>query len=198
MLPRSLEEFIGALKKLPGIGGKTAERLGFYLLSQDDSLSLEIASVFQNLKKGLVTCEVCGNIGSESPCPICSDAGRDQKSICVVENVIDLYVIEETHSYHGLYHVLGGVIDPLNGVAPADLNLHALIERVKKNNIRELVFATSPTTEGDTTAMYIMEFLKENPVRFTYLARGIPVGTDLQYAGSRSLARAILSREEWK
>ena len=195
MVSESLKQFIKHFSKLPGIGYKTSERLGFYLISQPEEFSSELAAAIVNLKKNSKTCSNCGNISDTDPCCICSDSFRDKSIICIVENPIDLYYIESTGSFHGYYHVLGGVISPLEGVTPKDLSIDKLLENIKTGLIKEIIFATSPTTEGDTTALYIKEMIADRNIRLTHLARGIPVGTGLQYAGNNSIIQAFQSRD---
>jgi recombination protein RecR len=198
MFPRYLSHFIKVFSKLPGIGYKSSERLGFYLLSQPQEYSVILTEAILDLKRNTKICSLCGNISESDPCHICNDGTRDNKIICIVEKPIDIYYIESTNSFKGLYHVLGGIISPLNGITPKDLKITEFLERLKKLPVDEVLFATSPTTEGDTTALYIKEIIKSLPIRFTHLARGIPVGTGLQYAGCGSLSQAIIGREELK
>lgn len=197
MIPKKLGDFIRYFSRLPGIGNKTSERIGFFLVTQKDPGFVQaLADSIRELKEGTKVCSECGGISDDDPCDICSDRSRDRSTICVVENALDIYYIEPTNSYKGLYHVLGGVISPLNGVLPKDLRIEELLKRIKDNHVQELLFATSATTEGDTTILYIKELVKG--VKITHLARGIPVGTGLQYAGNSSLVQAIRSREEVK
>lgn len=196
MLPKKLEEFIRYFSRLPGVGSKTSERIGFYLVTQDPGFVRALGDAIRDLKEGIKICSICGGISDDDPCHICGDHSRDHSTICVVENALDIYYMESTNSYRGLYHVLGGVISPLNGVLPKNLRIDELVERVKNNSVKELLFATSATTEGDTTLLYIKDLVQG--VKITHLARGIPVGTGLQYAGNSSLVQAIRSREEVK
>jgi recombination protein RecR len=198
MLPHNLSHFIKIFSKLPGIGYKTSERLGFYILSQTEEYSNQLAESIVNLKRKIKVCSICGNISETDPCLVCTEHSRDRHILCIVEKPIDIYYMESTNSYKGLYHVLGGVISPLNGITPKDLRITELITRMKDLPVDEILFATSPTTEGDTTALFIKELLKDIHIKFTHLARGIPVGTGLQYAGSNSLSQAIKGREEIK
>jgi recombination protein RecR len=196
MFPKNLGQFIRLFSRLPGIGVKTSERLGFYILSQPKEFADSLSDAIHFLKEKAKLCSLCGNISEDDPCVLCTDTHRDQSVICVVENAMDIYSIEATHIYQGLYHVLGGVISPLDGIMPKDLKIESLLKRIQGSSIKEIIFATSPTTEGDTTALYIKEMLKGKNIRMTHLARGIPVGTALQYAGNTSLLQAIRSREE--
>jgi recombination protein RecR len=195
MIPENLKQFIQQFSKLPGIGYKTSERLGFYIISRPELFSEELSDAILSLKKNSKICSLCGNISDSDPCGICSDPYRDKALLCIVEQPVDIYYIESTDSYKGLYHVLGGLISPLDGISPKNLAIDSLIQKVRSGSIKEIIFATSPTTEGDTTALYIKEFLKESNIKTTHLARGIPVGTGLQYAGNTSIQQAIKNRE---
>lgn len=196
MLPENLNEFIHHFSRLPGIGRKTAERLGFYILSQSEDYAEDIAESIRNLKTESRICSRCGNISDSDPCFICRDASREDSTVCVVETAMDIYFIEESGGFKGKYHVLGGLISPLDGMTPDVLNFKQLDERIRSDQVKELIVATSPTTEGDTTALYIKEMYSGLGVRVTHLARGIPIGTGLQFAGSQSISQAIKHREE--
>ena len=196
MYPENLSKFIQQFSRLPGVGAKSSERLGFYILSQPEEFARSLSESIIRLKMDSVFCSSCGNLSVMDPCGICTDKTRDDSIICVVEHPSDIYYIETTNCFHGLYHVLGGILSPLNGVSPEDLRINELIQRVKKLSVTEILFATSATTEGDTTALFIKNILQPTKIKFTHLARGIPVGTNLQYAGSGSLSQAIRSREE--
>jgi recombination protein RecR len=198
MLPESIENFVRSFSKLPGIGKKTAEKLGFYILTKPRAFSDNLAASIVELKEKTRECSVCGNISDSDPCPICSDAGRDGKLLCVVESALDIYIVEETKTYHGKYFVLGGLLSPLDGITPDSLGFDRLKRNAVENGVGEVGVALSPTTEGDTTALYIRELFQGADVRVTNLARGIPIGADLQYAGSLSIAQAIRNREELK
>ncbi len=198
MLPGNILQFVRSFSKLPGIGAKTAERLGFSIISKPMEYAEELARALIELKQNSHTCQICGNLDMTDPCMICGNSHRDTRMICVVETAVDLYSIEDTRAYKGLYHVLGGVIDPLHGVTPQSLNIDSLARRIGELKVNEIIFATSPTTEGDTTALYIREMLQGKGLEFTHLARGIPVGTDLQYAGNNSISQAIMNRDKWK
>ncbi|MCD6291191.1 MAG: recombination protein RecR, partial [Anaerolineae bacterium] len=167
-----------------------------YLLRASDDVALELADALRDLKTRLTFCERCYNITETSPCPICSDPTRDQGLICVVEEPLDVVAIERTHEYHGLYHVLHGVISPVDGIGPDDLKIPELLARVEKGPIREIVLATNPNLEGEATAMYIARLLKPLGIRVTRLARGLPVGGDLEYADEVTLSRALEGRRE--
>lgn len=196
MFYKNLSNFIQSFSRLPGIGAKTSERLGFYILSQSIDFANHLSESILNLKKNSVICSICGNLYDQDPCYICSDPSRLNDILCVVENPIDIYFMEMTNSFKGVYHVLGGLLSPLNGVTPKDLRINELFNRLNHASIKEILFATSPTTEGDSTALYIKEMLKDKDIKLTHLARGIPVGTGLQYASHNSLIQAIKGREE--
>ncbi len=198
MISKDLSNFISCFSKLPGIGYKTSERLGWFILSQPYEFAKQLSDSIIILKENSHICSICGNISDSDPCNICNNSSRDRTLLCVVENALDINYIESTNKFYGIYHVLGGVISPLNGVTPEDLKINGLIERVMKMNIKEIIFATSPTTEGDTTILYIKELLTNYDIKLSHLPRGIPVGTGLQYAGIGSLSQALKSREEIK
>lgn len=196
-LPKSIQNLIDELAKLPGIGPKSAARICFYLLSQDSHESANLAQAAADLKKNLKKCSVCYNYGQTEPCEICSDEEREKETICVVEEPLDVIAIEKT-GYRGLYHVLGGAISPISGISPEDLTVSELVSRVKSGGrkIKEVIFATNPTLEGEATAVYISDRLKATNVKITRLARGLPVGGDLEYADEMTLARSLEGRKE--
>jgi recombination protein RecR len=190
----ALERLIETLAKMPGLGRKSASRLAYYLLKADTSFVQGLANDLVQLKERVKNCPVCGNYTEEVPCRICTDAGRDRSQLCVVEEAKDLLSIELTRHYRGLYHVLMGVISPIDGVGPANLRIESLLARVREGGIREVIVATNPTVEGDTTAVYLSGLLKSLPVTVTRLALGLPVGGDLEYADRLTLARALEGR----
>jgi len=190
----SLERIIESLSKLPGLGRKSASRLAYYLLRADSGFVEGLARDLRDLKDKVKSCPICGNYTEEIPCRICSDPQRDRATLCVVEEPKDLLSVESTHQYQGLYHVLMGVISPIDGVGPDSLRVDSLMARVAKEGIREVIIATNPTVEGDTTAVYLAGRLKELPVTVTRLALGLPVGGDLEYADRLTLARALEGR----
>jgi recombination protein RecR len=198
MYPPNIENFIKIFSKLPGIGPKSSERIAFYLLYQPEEFVMKLSEAIKMIKKGTKRCSICGNIDVKDPCSFCSDPRRDDSKICVVETPLEIYFIESTNLYNGLYHCLGGVISPLQGITPEKLSIGKLLERVNSGKVRELIFALSATLEGDTTVLYIKELLKNKDVKITTLARGIPVGTGLQYAGINSILQAFKGREEVK
>ncbi len=191
-----VSRLIDAFTRLPGIGPKTAARLTFFLLRAPEEHALELADALRDLKTRITFCERCHNIAEGSPCPICADESRDQGLICVVEEPLDVLAIERTREYRGLYHVLHGVISPVDGVGPDDLKIAELLDRVKAEPIREVILATNPNLEGEATAMYIARLLAPFDVRVTRLARGLPVGGDLEYADEVTLTRALEGRRE--
>jgi recombination protein RecR len=190
----ALERIIESLSRLPGLGRKSASRLAYYLLRADNAFVQALARDLSELKEKIKSCPVCGNYTEEIPCRICSDLQRDRSTVCVVEEPKDLLSVESTHQYHGLYHVLMGVISPIDGVGPESLRVESLLARVAKEGIREVIIATNPTVEGDTTAVYLASRLKQLPVTVTRLALGLPVGGDLEYADRLTLARALEGR----
>jgi len=189
-----LENAVNQLSKLPGVGRKSALKLALYLLRQDTKQVNDFAQSILNMKNEVKYCKVCKNISDSDICQICSDPSRDGSTVCVVETIKEVMLIEETEQYKGLYHVLGGVISPMEGIKPSDLEIESLIERVSKGDISEIVFALSPTMEGDTTAYYIARKLSDSGVKITTIARGISIGDELQYSDSVTLGRSILDR----
>ena len=189
-----LERAVGEFSKLPGIGRKTALRLVLHLLKQSESSVDGFADAVSHVRKDIKYCRVCHNISDTEVCPICSDARRDAATVCVVENIQDVMAVENTQTYHGLYHVLGGIISPMDGVGPADLEINSLVERVAKGDIREVILALSSTMEGDTTNFYISRLLKPYHVEVSVIARGISVGNELEYTDEVTLGRSIVNR----
>ncbi|MBI3989858.1 MAG: recombination protein RecR [candidate division NC10 bacterium] len=192
----TLSRLIGELLKLPGIGPKTAQRLAFYLLkvSKEDVFALSQAIV--DVKEKLKFCPVCFNIAEEELCAICRDPGRDSSTLCVVEEANDLLAVEKTREFKGLYHVLGGIISPLEGRGPERLNAKELLHRLERGTVKEVILATNPTAEGEATAMYLSRLLKPLGVKMTRIARGLPMGGDLEYADEVTLAKALEGRRE--
>jgi recombination protein RecR len=193
-VPEPVTKLIEAFSRLPGIGPKTASRLTYYLLRAPDELTDSLAEAVRGLKENLTFCGVCGNITIENPCPICADARRDQKTIAVVEEPLDLLAIERTGGYQGVYHVLNGAISPVNGIGPDDLRIRELVARVDGGSVLEVIIATNPGQEGDATAMYISGRLANKGVKITRLARGLPVGGDIEYVDPVTLMRALQGR----
>lgn len=190
LLEKAVEEF----SRFPGIGRKTSLRLVLHLLRQPVERAEAFADAVQRVRKDIKYCRVCHNISDTDVCPICSDARRDATTVCVVENVQDVMAVENTQQYDGLYHVLGGVISPMDGIGPSDLQIDSLVKRVAQGEIKEVVLALSSTMEGDTTNFYISRQLKPYPVKLTVIARGISVGNELEYTDEVTLGRSILNR----
>ncbi len=193
-----LENAVNQFSKLPGVGRKSALRLALYLLHQDKEQVNDFAQSILLMKNEVKYCKVCKNISDSDVCQICSDPKRDATTVCVVETIKEVMLVEETEQYHGLYHVLGGVISPMDGIKPSDLEIESLVERVACGGIKEIVFALSPTMEGDTTAYYIARKLNDFDIKITTIARGISVGDELQYSDSVTLGRSILDRTEYR
>lgn len=198
ILPAPIQNMIDALARLPGIGPKTASRLTFFLLNAPDSLSQDLAEALRALKTATGYCQVCFNITSagRTECEICANPERDQDVICVVEEPLDVLAMERTDGFRGRYHVLGGALSPIEGIGPEDLKIRPLLERVRAGGIREVILATNPSLEGDATAMYLRQQLAPLGVTVTRLARGLPVGGDLEYADQSTLLRALAGRQE--
>jgi recombination protein RecR len=195
--PPSLERLLHELEKLPGIGPRTAQRLAFHLLKQPPEATRSLSSALVEARTKLHPCQDCFNLTEDTLCRICTMSTRDKTSILVVEDPSDVVAFERTHEYHGLFHVLGGTLSPLEGRGPQDLTLDALVARVKKNsNLREIIVATDPTVEGDSTALYIQQLLKGVHVKVTRLARGMPSGGDVEYADESTLLKALEGRRE--
>lgn len=197
ILPASLENLIAQLSSFPGIGPKSAERLAFYLLKQPEEELNNFSRVLTELKKGIKNCSACHNFTTADLCPICADKNRDQHKICVVSEPLDVVAIEKTHEFDGVYHVLQGAISPLDGIGPEDLTIEQLLKRVREKKIREIILATSPTTEGEATSLYISKLLKPAGIKVTRIARGLPIGGDLEYADQATLSRALEGRKEY-
>lgn len=189
-----LEEGVDALSSLPSIGKKTALRLALFLLKQEPEFTEEISNALMKMRRDMRECKHCHNMSDTEECGICADKRRDQQVICLVESIRDIIAIEETHQYRGVYHVLGGLISPIEGIGPADLNIDSLVSRVQEGEVRELIMAVSPTIEGDTTIYYISRKLQDLPVKISTIARGVAFGGDLEYADELTLGRSILAR----
>ena len=191
-----LERAVGEFSRLPGIGRKTALRLVLHLLRQEPEASESFASAIVRLRNEVRYCKVCHNISDAEVCPICSSPKRDATTICVVENIQDVMAVERTGQYFGLYHVLGGVISPMDGIGPSDLEIDSLVERVRQGGVDEVIFALASTMEGDTTNFYITRKLQPLGVKLSVIARGISVGDELEYTDEVTLGRSILNRTE--
>lgn len=189
-----LENAVNELSKLPGIGRKTALRLALHLLRREENEAVALGESLIDMRRNICYCSRCHNISESEICPICSDSRRDDSVVCVVENVKDVITIEATHQHKGLYHVLGGVISPLDGISPADLEIESLISRVREEKLKEVILALSPTMEGDTTNFYIYRRLADLPVSVTMLARGLSIGNELEYTDELTLGKSIQNR----
>lgn len=193
-----LERAVGEISRLPGIGRKTALRLALHLLRQDEADTDALAEALVRLRHDVRYCSRCHNISDDEVCPICSDARRDSTTLCVVENVQDVMAIENTQQFNGLYHVLGGIISPMDGIGPSDLNIDSLVKRVSEGGVREVILALSSTMEGDTTNFYISRRLQPLGVAVSVIARGISVGNELEYTDEVTLGRSIVNRTPMK
>lgn len=194
--PEPVTRLIEEFSRLPGIGPKTASRLTFFLLRSPAEQAVSLAEALRQLRERIIFCSTCFNITEESPCPICRDEERNRSIICVVEEPLDVLAIERTREYRGLYHVLHGAISPVDGIGPEDLKIGELINRLRGEPVEEVILATNPSLEGEATAMYLHRQLVPLGVRVTHLARGLPVGGDLEYADEITLARALEGRRE--
>lgn len=195
--PKPLNKLINELSKLPGIGGKTAQRLAFHILALKESEATALANSIVNAKRSLHYCSVCGNLTDTDPCEICSDESRDRTKVCVVETPQDVIAMERIREFKGLYHVLHGAISPVEGIGPNEINLKSLITRLQQHDeVGEIIVATNPNIEGEATAMYIARLLKPSGIKVTRIAHGIPVGGDLEYADEVTLLKAMEGRRE--
>ncbi len=189
-----LESGVDALSSLPSIGKKTALRLALFLLKQEPEVTEDICNALLKMRRKMCECKRCHNMSDEVICAICADRRRDKQVICLVESIRDVIAIEETQQFKGVYHVLGGLISPIEGIGPGDLTIDALVERVSEEQVQEIIMAISPTIEGDTTIYYISRKLKDFPVKISTIARGVAFGGDLEYADELTLGRSILAR----
>lgn len=195
-VPKSIQNLIEAFERLPGIGPKTAQRLTFYLLHAPKEEAQALAKAATEMKEKTILCAICFNIGEASPCNICADFSRDQSIIMVVENPLDVLSLEKAN-FKGLYHVLHGVISPLENIGPDEIHIRELLPRLKDGKIKELILATNPTMEGEATAMYIQRLISPLGIKVTRIARGLPVGSDIEYADETTLTRALEGRKEY-
>ena len=195
-LPEPLSRLIEQLQKLPGIGAKSAQRLAFHLLKNPRDDAERLCEAIRDVKEQVTYCSTCNNITATDPCVFCVGPSRDQRMICVVEEPQNVMVVEKTREYRGLYHVLMGVLSPLHGVGPDDLKIKGLLERVGAGGVDEVILATSPTVEGEATALYLARLLKQLGVRATRIAMGVPVGSDLEYADEVTMSRAMEGRRD--
>ena len=198
LLPESIQSLINSLERLPGIGPKSASRLAFYLLRATDDVSQDLATALANLKANTAFCQECFNIteAGRERCEICESTRRDGSLVCVVEEALDVLALERTGGFQGKYHVLQGVLSPIEGIGPDDLKIKPLLARVSQGEVREVILATNPSMEGDATALYLRQQLEHLGVRVTRLARGLPMGGDLEYADQNTLLRALSGRQE--
>jgi len=194
--PPAVTELVDELKKLPGIGQKTAERLSFFILRGPSERALKLAQAIKNVKEKIILCSRCHGITEKDPCDICQDPRRNQAQICVVEEPHDVYILENMGQYKGIYHVLMGVISPLDGIGPSDLTIESLKVKVEKGGVEEVILATNPDMEGESTAAYIAKVLKPCSVKVTRIARGLPIGSDIEYADSVTLMKSLEGRSE--
>ena len=190
---RLIQEF----HKLPGIGSKSAQRLAYYLVRMPEEEARSLAEAVLAVKERIILCSECQNISEQDPCPICKDPNRDVSTICLLEEPLDVLAMERTHAYNGLYHVLHGAISPINGLSAEDLKIRELLERLKDSTVKEIILATNPNLEGEATAMYVQKLISPLVERITRLARGLPVGGDLEYADQITLTRAFEGRQEF-
>lgn len=194
--PSSIQNLINLFSSFPSVGPKTAERYVFYLLKQDPENLQKLAQAIAELKEKIRVCKTCFAISEADPCSICAGKNRDAGLICVVSNTRDMLTIEATKQYNGLYHILGGVLNAIEGIKPEQLNIKPLLNRIKKNNIKEIILALNPNLEGETTAMYLVKLLKPLKIKITRLAKGLPMGADLEYADEITLTNALKFRNE--
>jgi recombination protein RecR len=192
--PMVLDRLIALFSKLPGIGKKSASRMVYHILENDSAYARTLSDALASLHNAIRRCGICGGFTETDPCPVCSDTSRDHSLICVVERAQDLRIIEESREFHGVFHVLGGLIAPLEGIGPGDLTIGKLVSRLKSQNIKEIILALNPTVEGDTTALYLQKMLKEFPVEVTRLASGLPVGGDIEYTDRLTISRSFRGR----
>jgi recombination protein RecR len=193
---KSVENLINEFRKLPGIGPKSAKRIVFYLLKLSHSDITKLSQALVEMKEKVKICKCCYNLTEEDICSICRDQSRDKKKICIVEEVSDLIIIEKTGEYKGLYHILGGLLSPIENIGPKEIRIPRLLERIKNDNTEEVIMALNPTVEGESTAMYLKKILSPLGVKVTRLASGLPVGGDLEYADEVTIGRAISDRRE--
>jgi len=198
LIPEPVQRLIDAFSRLPGVGPKTASRLTFHLLRGDETLSVELAQALSELKENTAYCQQCWNIttADRTLCEVCAHPRRDAAVICVVEEPLDVLALERTGGFEGQYHVLHGALSPIEGIGPEDLKIADLVARVNKGGVREIILATNPSMEGDATAMYLQQQLAGSGARVTRLARGLPVGGDLEYADQNTLLRALAGRQD--
>jgi len=193
---QALDTLIDQLAKLPGIGRKTAQRLAIFILKSAPEYAEELSGAITTLRENTHECKECFNIAEGDLCSICRNAGRDRSKICVVEDMVDIMAIEASAEFHGVYHVLGGVISPLNRIGPEDLRISEFLERIKRGDVHEVLMAINPSTEGEATMIYLSRLLKGMPVKVTRIASGVPIGSSLEFLDETTIGRAIVSRQE--
>ncbi len=196
-LPKSVRDVIDELSRLPGIGPKSAQRLAIHLLHSPESRVKPLGEALLNLKENVVFCEECWNIAEQNPCTICDNPGREKGVICVVEQVLDVVALEKTSEFNGVYHVLHGALSPINNIGPDQLKIEDLLRRVQNGNLSEIILATNPSLEGEATALYLQKQLSAFTGKITRIARGLPIGGDLEYADEVTLSRALSGRGEF-
>jgi len=192
--PKTIKDLIECFKKLPGVGEKTAERLALSVLDMEDDTIKLFSTTLDNIKEKINRCKICNNLCEDDLCEICKDKARNQKLICVVEEPKNVFIFEKVGTYHGLYHVLDGLISPLDGINPEEINIASLIERIKNNKIEEVILALKPSIEGETTSLYITKLLEKIDVKVTKIAHGIPIGVDMEYIDTLTLEMALEDR----
>lgn len=197
LLPKSIRNLIEEFSKLPGVGPKSAQRLAIHLLHSPESRIKPLGEAVLGLKDNVVFCQRCWNIAECDPCEICTSASRNSEIICVVEDILDVVALEKTRDFDGVYHVLHGALSPVDGIGPDQLKIVSLIERISKGGVKEVILATNPSLEGEATALYIQKHLMQFDVKVTRIARGLPVGGDLEYADEVTLSRALSGRGEF-
>ncbi len=189
-----VEKLIRALARLPGIGAKSAQRLAFHMLMQDDELMKDLSAALLYAKERVKRCSLCGNLATERLCPICADPKRSSETLCIVRDARDVLALEKAREFHGKYHILGGVLSPVDGVGPEQLSINALLLRIKDENVQEAIIATNPDVEGEATALYLARIIKPLGVRVTRIAHGVPIGGNLEYVDEITLSRALAGR----
>jgi recombination protein RecR len=197
IIPRSVQKLIDEFSRLPGIGPKTAQRLTFYLLRGSKDRCDSLADAVKSLKENIKICSICSNLAEDDPCLVCSDTRRNQEQVMVVEEPLDIIAFEKTGKYEGVYHVLHGAISPVEGIGPDDLYIRQLLDRVRTGNVKEIILATNINVEGEATAMYLQKLLSPLDVKITRIARGLPVGSDIEYADEFTLTRALEGRDNY-
>jgi recombination protein RecR len=194
LIAEPLQKAIDELSKLPAVGKKTAQRLALHILKSDEDTVQSLVHSLMDLKERIRFCSKCFNISVDELCDVCKSAKRDRSQICVVEEASDVIAIEKTNEYNGLYHVLGGVLNPLSGITPESLHLKELLERLKSGEVKEIILALNPDAEGDATSLYISKLLKDYPIKISRIARGLPIGGDLEFADAATIGRAFIGR----